>query len=336
MDKADELKAGISATNPSKSTAPISVRIRKNKGPDPVRVQLHRIGQSEYVESYDEGDFVRFAIEFTARCLDSADSLPRSEYDQLSDDTFKEILEKARAAMAAKSAPVNGTRSISPIVESAIEPSSINPVGADAAATRRDHIIPSRNYDYSTILRDSQELWLVFNDMYNWLGNHSHQRVLEDRIRSNKLKTNIFLIHPESPALNYVAAKSNKLHTVARTGDNRQLYDIKRSLFRLLENVIDNAGDKTRVIGHQWVHAYSMVMNETEAYVTQYLNKKVGNDGIIHIYRTEQSSGTAYVYKDLKDDLEDMVRYTTDLPSLNLIKYMQEHSEFMKAELYEE
>lgn len=316
----------ISAVESKDPMRSVSVRIRTKDGPDPVREQLARIAQSQYVKSFDEGGFVRFAIEFTARCMKGTHSFPKSKYDQVSDDVFKKILEEAMSEWSVG-------QQATPLAKQATAGGALADV-TNRLSARPGLVIPSRNYDYSAMLRDSHEISLVFNDMYNWLGNHKHRQVLEDRIRANERKTAIYLIHPESPVLNYVAAKSNKLHVIARTGDNRQLYDIKRSLSRLLENIIDDVGDKTRIIGHQWVHAYSLVMNETEAYATPYLNKRVGNDGIIHVYRSEPGSATAYMCKDLKDDLEDMVRYTTDLPSLNLVKYMQTHREFMNAELY--
>jgi hypothetical protein len=326
MDTDNGSQRRISAAKSDKSDLPISVRVRKKAGRDYVRAQIDQIAKSEYVESFDEGDFVRFAIEFTARCLGGPGSFPKSAYDQVTDDVYIEILGRAmdRASDGAQT-----IRSVDRAVNTGPAFESFKP-----ALVPPDLIIPSRNYDYSRILAESNQIWLVFNDMYNWLGNHDHRRILEERIRANQLRTNIYLIHPESPVLDYVAAKSNKLHIVSRTGDNRQLYDIKRSLFRLLENVIDEVGDRTRVVGHQWVHAYSMVMNEAEAYLTPYLNKRVGNDGIIHVYHADSRSPTGYVYRDLKDDLEDMVRYTTEIANLNLVKYMQEHREFMNAAHY--
>lgn len=316
----DTKKMPFKISAASNSDTPIAIRSDSKEGRR-ARERLISIAKSPHNHSSDWAELARYAIEFTARCLTEPSSFVGSPGDQLTEEEVTAILEQALAARNSTTqaaAPLGGETTESELSE------------------QRDTIFPSRNYDYTAILRGSREVWLVFNDMYNWLGNHGHRKALEERMRSNELKTNIFLIHPESPALDYIAAKSNKLDPVAKTGDNRQLYDIKRSLFRLLENVIDDIGDKTRIVGHQWVHAYSMVMDEAEAYVTPYLNKRVGNDGIIHVYRSEFGRPTAYMYRDLRDDMEDMVRYTTRIPSLNLVKYMKEHREFMNPELYAE
>lgn len=199
-----------------------------------------------------------------------------------------------------------------------------------------DTIIPSRNHNFTQIIKESQSLTLVFNDMFGWLGNHGHKAALQARIKANKRPTKIYLIHPESPVMDYVALKSNKVEKVVKTGDNRQLYDVKRALCFLLHGLPKKVGDRTTIIGHQWVHAYTMVMNEKAAYVTPYLNKKVGNNGVIHVYRAGADSPTDYMYRDILDDLEDMDRYTTSVRSKNLVTYARQHPKDMDPLLYVE
>ena len=206
------------------------------------------------------------------------------------------------------------------------------------AAPQTDIFIPSRGHNYDEIIRESRSLALVFNDMYGWIGNHNHKKLLHERICADVFTTDIYLIHPESPAIEYVAAKSNKTKEVAGMGVNRQVHDIHRGLCFLLSEVFSEleSKTKTRVFGHQWVHSYSMVMNESAAYFTPYLNKRVGNDGVIHVYRKGAQSPTDEMYRMLLDDLEDMVRYTTDIPNKNLVKYAKAHPEIMDKSRYQD
>jgi hypothetical protein len=178
----------------------------------------------------------------------------------------------------------------------------------------RQLLYPANGHDYSGLMEKAETVTLVFNDMRRWLDNHRHRDVLRERIVQNK-PTRIYLLHPKSKLINFVAKISNKLEVVG--GKNRQVRDVERAVRHLCAglwryfNSRENGEDENfRIIGHRYFNTYTAVMTESECRVVWYPIFKRYNEGMIFIF--DKTNTPEEYYFQFKADIEELERVSID------------------------
>jgi Arc/MetJ-type ribon-helix-helix transcriptional regulator len=178
----------------------------------------------------------------------------------------------------------------------------------------RRMVYPANGHDYSDLIEKAESVTLVFNDMRRWLDNHRHRGALRMRIVQNR-PTRIYLLHPKSNLMNFVAKISNKLEVVG--GKNRQVRDVERAvrhlcagLWRHFNNRENGEDENFRIVGHRYFNTYTTVMTENECRVVWYPIFKRYNDGVIFVF--DKTGAPEEYYFQFKADIEELERVSID------------------------
>lgn len=120
--------------------------------------------------------------------------------------------------------------------------------------------------DYSNMIKESQELYFVFNDGRTWFS--THEADLADRLSDESKKTIVILNHKDSLFLDVLSSK---------VGQSRESLSLKISETVDKLTKMRCLGHDLQIFGHKLPSSYSLILSESTAVMIPYLMARKGD-----------------------------------------------------------
>jgi len=159
----------------------------------------------------------------------------------------------------------------------------------------------ANSYDYSELILNSKNLFLVLNDGRTWLSNRNS--LFRKRFEDPEKTTTLFITHPESTMLSVLARREGEKTTERIQGKIEQTV-------RLLHR-IKLQDTKLEIYGHFLYNPYSLFLGDNTAIITPYFFSRVKRT--LPVLKFKDSGDARCYYQEARRDLEDLRQDSKDI-----------------------